>query len=125
MFTVLNFPVASPPRRRDTRPAHVPKQEAPRPDAVPAEEPTELFLTEFLRILSKQTGEDFMRHADIFVDFGVTERVQFQRLYEKPMLMEKISKRLRDTGRLKVWAISNIEEFIVEYFSGNSGAVKA
>lgn len=74
------------------------------------------FLEDFLSRLSQQTDEDFTRHADVFREFGMLERHQFQRAQEKPALMAKISKKLEDR-KVSVWAVSNIEAFLDEYFA--------
>lgn len=78
------------------------------------------FLEDFLSRLSQQTGEDFTRHADVFKEFGMLERHQFQRAQGKPALMAKISKKLEDR-KVSGWAVTNIEIFMDEYFAGDRG----
>ena len=96
--------------------------EAPASASVEAYRPAEddgphtTFLETFLSSLSTQTGEDFMQHADLFREFGMVERHQFQRAHAKPALMEKISKKLEER-KVSVWAVTNIEAFLDEYFA--------
>ncbi|KAJ3519148.1 hypothetical protein NM688_g9345 [Phlebia brevispora] len=82
--------------------------------------PSQPFVYQFLEQIS-QPDNNFVEHAQLFVDLGIFDRSQFQTLFQRPGVMAKIHEKLEKSG-LSFFAISVIEDALNDYFGPGANA---